>query len=77
MAEAFALKIERLSLSEYALLAWTRMTDAGINPLEGLLWIQAEIEDYSSDYKSDEREKALRLIAQWTVMAKSLRSRLF
>lgn len=75
MAEVIELKISSLSLSEYALSAWTELTDAGLNPLDGLLQIQSEIEGYGSDYKSDEIERALRLISQWRDMAKSLRAR--
>lgn len=76
MAQVLTIKSGRKSLSEYALYAWTAMTDAGVNPLEGLAQLQYEIEGSGSAYMADEKKYALRLIEKWKAMAQATKARL-
>lgn len=76
MAQPLTMKSGNVSLSEYALHAWTAMTDAGVNPIDGLLQLQYEIEGSGSAYMADEKSYTLRLIEKWKAMLNATKAKL-
>lgn len=62
-------------LSEYALMAWTRLTEQGLPPVDTLSLIEAQLRCQRSR-PPRESAQALRLIGKWREMVGNARARL-
>lgn len=70
------LDYETQSLAEYALAAWTRMTDQGFAPLDSLALIEKQLRRQQQIKPCGDSEQAIRLIDKWRALVGQARSRM-